>query len=427
MNNKNKLYKKAMNYYCDGKLEKSLYFCDKVLELERGHSPTLNLKGLIYYVQGNLEQAKFFWKLSYKLNGDMVSKKYLDDTKKDEIDLYVFKQGVALLNEYKVREALNCFLKCQGSHFNSINLWAYLAKCYMQLGEYKRSINYINDILSLDIKNQEALHIKSQLIELGVYEERPKARNSKSLILVPMALLLMLLLGAGTYKGYGFVKNWLENKQRVEADNIGVQEPELDNFQGNIDENEDNKEENKDEPHDDSKEVSTFNGETLNTYITSKNFEEIIKYVNQYKNDELSINNKSLIQGAIDLIVEDGVESIYNDAMELIQDKKYNEAIEKLGLAYQYSSGTYLNEHILFMMASAYDGLKNIETANRYYEIYVEEYLKEGSYIQQCLYSLAINNNEIDKEKSKKYAELLVEHYSDSEFNNSIIKDIVSR
>ena len=60
MVNINKLYKKAMDSYCDGNLDKALNYCDKVLRVDRSHSPTLNLKGLIYYVRGNLEEAKAF-------------------------------------------------------------------------------------------------------------------------------------------------------------------------------------------------------------------------------------------------------------------------------------------------------------------------------------------------------------------------------
>ncbi|HAK41780.1 MAG TPA: hypothetical protein DCM59_02395 [Clostridium sp.] len=66
-----------------------------------------------------------------------------------------------------------------------------------------------------------------------------------------------------------------------------------------------------------------------------------------------------------------------------------------------------------------------MENANKYYEIYVDKYLEKGSYIEQCLYSLAINNKEVDNKKSKKYAEILHNKFSESEYNNSRIKDIL--
>jgi len=77
------------------------------------------------------------------------------------------------------------------------------------------------------------------------------------------------------------------------------------------------------------------------------------------------------------------------------------------------------------MMASSYEGLEDIENANKYYEIYVDKYLKNGSYTEQCLYSLATNNEGIDKEKSKKYAEILTNGFSKSEYNNSRIESIL--
>lgn len=430
MNKRNKFYKKAMNYYCDGKLGKAALFCDKVLELERGHSPSLNLRGLIYYIQGNLQQAVYFWKLSYKLNGDMVSKKYLEDSKKDEADLYIFNQGVLLLNEYKVREALNCFIKCEGSNFNSLSLWGYIAKCYMQLGEYKKSIRYVNQILELDINNVEALLLKGQLKELGVYEKSNREiKNIKIMASIPIALLIGFVVVFGSFKGYHLIKNWVEGRQvssSGKVGNNGGENTNNDNFLGNSDENKNNKTENPEDNEEIESEITSFNGATLSTFISTKNFEEMIKYLDNFNEEKLSTNEKSIVNEAKKLIVDEGIEKIYEAAMDSMKNEKYKEAIDKLKLAYKYSSTSYLNEHILFMLAASYEKEKNIEVSNEYFELYAKDYLKTGSYIQQCLYSLAVNNKDIDNEKSKKYAELLISNYEDSEYNNTIIKDILN-
>lgn len=437
MVNINKLYKKAMDSYCDGNLGKALNYCDKVLRVDRSHSPTLNLKGLIYYIRGNLEEAKSLWKLSYKLNTDMVSKKYLEDSRHDEGDIYIFSQGVHLFNEVKVKEALKCFLKCESSDFNSINLRRYMAKCYMQLGEHNRAVKYVDDVLAVDKHNLEALKLKKQLIELGFIPKDTGLKFKKVTVILGtgvVVICIISLIGFGAVKGYSKAHQWLQSKNEEKKEEINKDKTSLDNFQGNSEKSEGNtthdteSAQNKDEKEkgeDSGTKNESFDSNTLKSYIEATDYESIIKYIEKYDIDALNINDKNMAQNAVNLIKENGLLALYEKGTKYMKDKKYDSAIEIFNSAYKYSEGMYLNEHILFMMADSYDNLEDMENANKYYEIYVDKYLEKGSYIEQCLYSLAINNKEIYNKKSKKYAEILHNKFSESEYNNSRIKDIL--
>ncbi|MEG1256697.1 tetratricopeptide repeat protein [Clostridium sp.] len=428
MININKSYKKAMNYYCEGNLDKSLSCCDKILSIDRSHSPTLNLKGLIYYVRGDLEQAKFFWKLSYKLNRDMVSKKYLEDSRTDEGNKYIFSQGVLLFNEVKVREALKCFIKCEESNFNSINLWNYISKCYMKLGQHNKSIKYVNDVLELDRHNEEALKIKSQLVELGIISKNISEQIKKKFTLGFITIIVIVLLSVGIFKGYklleerSILKGGNENKSQ---DNINSNS---DNFQGNIEESNNNVNDNTKE-NVESEEIkegkASFKEKELKSYIDSEEYENIINYIELYKEDDLHINDKIVVQSGIDLIKTKGVPYLYEKGSNLIENEKYEEAIDSLKLAYEYSDGSYLNEHILFMIGVSYENIGNIENSNKYYELYVEKYLDTGSYTEQCLYSLAVSNAIVNVEKARTYAEIIEDKFNSSEYNNTKIKEIL--
>lgn len=437
MINVNKIYKKAMDSYCDGKLDKALSYCDKVLRLERSHSPTLNLKGLIYYVRGELEEARRVWKLSYKLNGDMVSKKYIEDSRRDEGDIYIFSQGVHLFNEVKTREALKCFLKCESSHFNSVNLWRYIAKCYMQLGQHNKAVKYVEDVLSVDKNNLEAIKLKKQLIELGFIPKDTGAKVKKVILISGIsivAICIIALIGFGAVKGYNIAQQWLQSKAEAKKEAGSKNETNLDNFQGNSQKSEENtlnstekaqNEDKKDETEDLKAENEVFDANTLKSYIADKDYKNIISYIEKYDVEALNINDKTIVQNAMNLIKEDGVLALYELGSKYMRDKKYDSAIDTFNMIYKYSEGIYLNEHILFMMAGSYENLGDIESANKYYEMYVDKYLNEGSYIEQCLYSLATNNDGIDNEKAKKYARILHDEFSKSEFNNSRIKEIL--
>ncbi|MFR1709112.1 MAG: tetratricopeptide repeat protein [Clostridium sp.] len=437
MINVNKIYKKAMDSYCDGKLDKALSYCDKILRLDRSHSPTLNLKGLIYYVRGDLEEARGVWKLSYKLNGDMVSKKYIEDSRQDEGDIYIFSQGVHLFNEVKIREALKCFLKCESSHFNSVNLWRYIAKCYMQLGQHNKAVKYVEDVLAIDRHNVEAIKLKKQLIELGFIPKDTGAKCKRVILISGISIVticIILLIGFGAVKGYNKVQQWLQSNVEAKKEESSKDETNLDNFQGNSQKSEENTvndtEETQDEGEKDKNkdlkdENEVFDANKLKSYIAAKDYKNIIGYIEKYDVGALNINNKTIIQNATNLIKEDGVLALYELGTNYMKDKKYDSAINTFNMIYKYSEGIYLNEHILFMMAGSYENLGDIESANKYYEIYVDKYLKEGSYIEQCLYSLATNNYGIDNEKAKKYAEILHNEFNKSEFNNSKIEKIL--
>ncbi len=428
MVNVNKFYKKAMDFYCDGKLDKALNYCNKVLRLDRSHSPTLNLKGLIYYIRGDLEEAKTFWKLSYKLNGDMVSKKYLEDSRQDEGDMYIFSQGVHLFNEIKVKDSLRCFLKCENSHFNSINLWCYMAKCYMQLGGHNKAVKYVEDVLSIDKHNSEALKLRRQLTELGFIHKDVRIKFKKVTVVLG-AMCVVSLIGFGIFKGYNKTHEWLQSKQEEKSKETNEDKTNLDNFQGNSEEtdkdaiieaeNAQNKDDNSSNNND------SFDVDTLKSYTEAEDYENIIKYIEKYDIEALNINDKIIAQNAANLIKEKGILALYEKGIAYMQDKKDDSAIESFNLVYKYSEDMYLNEHILFMMAGSYEDLEDIESANKYYESYVDKYLEGVSYIQQCVYSLAINNEGIDKEKSRKYAEIVTNKFNESEYNNSRIQNIL--
>ncbi|MEG2289226.1 MAG: hypothetical protein RSA29_05290 [Clostridium sp.] len=421
MNNTNKLYKKAMNYYCDGMLDKSLKCCDKILVIERGHSPTLNLKGLIYYINGNLEEAKYSWNLSYKLNGDVVSKKYLDDSRIDEGNEFIFSQGVLLFNEIKIREALKCFMKCEKSNFNSLKLWNYISKCYMQLGQHQISVKYVGNVLELDRNNEEALKIKSQLIELGFIVKKKNEVSKKTLISL-VVIVFVIVLGISVLSGYKLLSK--RNQEKIQA---GI-DSNLDNFQGNNEKNNSNVDNSvsENEKGDEKKGTeSLFQAKELNKYIENEEYENIINYISKHDISTLAINDKIVVQNAVDLIKTKGVIYLYEKGSNLIKDNNIEDAITSLKLAYEYSGESYLNEHILFMIGVSYEKLGNIENSNKYYEGYVDKYLEEGSYIEQCIYSLAVSNASVDIEKAKLYARIIVDKFQDSEYNNTKIKEIL--
>ncbi len=189
-----KYYAKAMEYYCDGYIEKALEYCEKSLAISRDYSPALNLKGLIQYVRGNLEEAQVTWRINCKLNEDGISKKYLDDSKKDREMLELFTKGVGYYKEIKIHQALEVFKECEKSHFNVLNLWNYIAYCYVKLGEYDKCNHYINEILKIDKVNSMALATKKTLMDIGVIKKEVNTRKIYAGCIIAGLLLVLAVV-----------------------------------------------------------------------------------------------------------------------------------------------------------------------------------------------------------------------------------------
>lgn len=432
-----KYYAKAMDYYCEGNIEKALEYCEKSLGIKKDYSPALNLKGLIHYVKGNLEQAQMDWRINYKLNNDEISKKYLDDSKKDKETLELFAQGVNYYKEIKIHQALECFKQCEKSHFNVINLWNYMAYCYMKLGKYENCKYYIEEVLKLDKSNKLALGTKKSLIDIGMVKREVNLRNIYKI--VPIALLLVFFMVVyfnkdmiksvnvlDKFSSMGFSLN---NKNKGSKD-VELNNSEKENSKDLIVSKEENSPKIEEKPINDNSESKTkdivFDFEAVRGDLDNKNYEKLIEYLEVYNKDNLSLNEKALLVRIEEEIKNQGVKYFYDNAMSYIKNDDFTQGLNYLNKIYKYSGESYLREHITYIMGFAYEKKFDIENANKYYEIYVNEF-SDGSYIDVSLYNLAILNENIDLEKSKKYALILSRDYSDSQYNNSKISSIMKR
>ena len=122
MDKSGKIYVKAMNKYNDGYIDKALALCEKSISLNITNAAALNLKGILYYLKGDLESAKKMWNINYKRNNDEVSKKYLRDSIKDKEKLQLYVNALELIKQFNISGALEILKQCENSHFNFINV-----------------------------------------------------------------------------------------------------------------------------------------------------------------------------------------------------------------------------------------------------------------------------------------------------------------
>lgn len=425
MKNINKrFYDKAMKHYQNGDLVKSLKFCEEGLSNSLKNSSILNLKGLILYQQGKLEEAVTVWKINKTYNNDNIAENYIKSAKKDEVRVELYELGEKKLKELNLEEAIVILKKCRESDFNCIKVNSALALCYQKKGDIENCLQYMNKVLAIDKNYIVAKQIKKQLIELKAYKS--KSNNSIKWI---VASLTIVCVCVSIY----FLKDKLklENKNNIQINKgdedknevVTSSEP---SETAETAETAETVEEVKAEVQEEvrNKKVALDIGK-LNQYIENGEADNIYYALEKVNEKDVSDNDKGVYRRCIDLLKTSGIEEFYRKGMEEFNKQNYENAHTEFNKAYIYSNDNYLKEHILFYNAVTLEKLNNFNEAIKLYESYYSEY-PNSSYSDNALYNLSLIFNTINKDKSIYYANKLVDNFPDSIYVNETISKILN-
>ncbi|MBU3160320.1 tetratricopeptide repeat protein [Clostridium frigoris] len=414
MDKSGKIYVKAMNKYNDGYIDKALDLCEKSISLKSTNAAALNLKGILYYLKGDLENAKKMWDINYKRNNDKVSKKYLTDSIRDKKRLQLYVSALELIKQLNICEALKILERCQDSDFNFINVNNNISLCYIKQGEYDKAIQYINKVIKVDKKNAQAIINKKTLIKYGSLK---RTINFKEIAAVTVSTFLIIIVIFIGYKNIYNIKHIsILGAQKLQNDKLveNNKSTKVDKTGASAGKAVVNK----------AQEINGFPREQFKVSIKENNMEQIITYVNRWKNTDLEMNDKLLMVKGEEIIKSKGVLYFYDKGVSSIRDKEYNKAQKCFLYALPYSQGNYLQEHIIYMLAVSYKSSSDFQNAVKYYELIIKQFPR-GSYTEEVLYNLILINKDIDSNKAKIYAEKLVKQFPNSLYKNSIVKKIL--
>jgi tetratricopeptide (TPR) repeat protein len=437
MDKARKTYVKAMNKYNDGYIDQALDLCEKSISINIANAAALNLKGILYYLKGDLENAKKVWNINYKRNNDEVSKKYLKDSVKDKEKLQLYVNALELIKKLNISGALGILKQCENSHFNFINVNNNISLCYIKQGEYDKALQYINEVLKVDKKNAEAINNKKTLIEYGSLK---REINYKKIVMIAastfLAITMLFLVKAYMYNikdlsitGIKKIQSGIaliNKKDKEETKNLAkVESQKPEEIKKNVEVEKRSVSENVKQPIENKpQEMPKFPREQLNESIKNNNMEQIIGYVNQWRNADLEMNDKLLIVKGEEIIKSKGIVYFYEKGRAYINDKKFTEAQKYFLYALPYSKDSYLQEDIIYMLALSYKSISDFQNAVKYYELSLKQFPK-GSYTEETLYNLIIINKDVDINKARIYAENLKKQFPSSQYNNTIVKKIL--
>lgn len=357
-------YKKALDLYNDGFLDKSIKYCNEIIAKDLKNSSVLNLKGLMLYLKGDLNEATNTWKINYNYNKDQVSKAYLKDTKADKEKIKLYREAQQYLKELKIKEAINLLEECKESDFNAIAVNNALAVCYYRKGEFDIAKAYIIKSISIDKKNSETISIMKKIDEVNGTKS-----NNKYIGILLVAIIAISTVTVAVVKNKNHTTNE-ENQITEKDDTIEAKQEEV-------------QEEIKKEPE-----------------AEESNEEEII-------------------------LSQEEIENKYIDASTYFEEEMYEEALVELETAYKTKTESHLKDDIAFLLASTYEKLNKNKEAIDTFEEYIS-LDEEGNYIEEAYYKLALLNKESNLSKAKEYAEKIANDYTESIYNNDNIKAIIS-
>lgn len=379
--NINKNYEKSLRLYSNGNINKAMEILDKGITNDLSNSNLLNLKGLLLYIKGELDEAIVIWNINKDYNNDKISLSYLRDIKNDYKKIQLYKEAELLIKNLNIDEALNLLSLCKESDFNYINVNLLIALCYFKKGNYNESQKYINKVLEADKNNKKAIMIKKEIDKFN----GKNSFNKLSLILVAIILIITSVI-----LKYDVKDLYKKDKNKEVFNNLKVQENSENDTNNNNEIVENIKEEDKEE-------IKQSNEEEKK--------EEAQKVEIKYLTDEEIINN-------------------YQEASDYYDKEDYTRTRDILKNTIIASKENYLKDDSIFLLAATYEKLSDNDNAIKEYEVYVNSY-KDGAYIQEAYYKLALLYKNINLEKSKEYANIIRNNYSDSIYNNNVIKEII--
>ena len=437
MDKSGKIYVKAMNKYNDGYIDKALTLCEKSISLNITNAAALNLKGILHYLKGDLDSAKKMWNINYKRNNDEVSKKYLKDSIKDKERLQSYVNALEKIKELNISGALELLKQCENSHFNFINVNNNISLCYIKQGEYDKALQYINEVLKVDKKNNEAIMNKKTLIEYGTLK---REINYKKIAIVAASIFLAVtIIFQGKTLMYNAKKLSITGIKKIQSGISLIKKKDKDQAKDLVKSDSEKTEEiikntevqkqnesKKEEKPIESKpqEIKEFPRKQFSESINSNNMEQIIAYMNEWKNADLDMNDKLLMVKAEEIIKSSGIVYFYEKGVSYMKDKKFIEAQKYFLYALPYSKDNYLQDDIIYMLALSYKSMSDFENAVKYYELSLKQF-PGGGYTEEVLYNLIIINKDVDTNKAKGYAEKLVKQFPKSQYNNTIVKKIL--
>ena len=365
---KNKGYEKALSLFNQGNIEKAIEICEREISRDLTNSNVINLKGLLLYLKGNLEDSIALWNINKNYNYDSISSSYIKDIQNDFKRKELYEEAKELINKLEIDKAIDILNLCSESDFNSINVNNDLAFCYYKKGDYEKVRECLEKVFSLDKYNSIAKEINEELNSTYRCNNKRTVRNKIFWgAIIALGIIIIIFIGKEKFINYQLEK--IDLVQNLESSEKSEE----------------------------------------NQYIVNNEINDTV--------EKESITKREL--------TDDEIRENYIMATELYDEGNYEKVIETLEETISNLKGSHLDDDIIFLLGATYEMLENRDKAIEFFDKYINEYAN-GSYIEEVYYRAALLYKDKDINISKNYANKILINYPDSIYNNSYVEEIMS-
>lgn len=377
-----KNYNEALNLASKNYITTAVEIIDKALEINPKDVDILNLRGLLKLLKCDFSKSfeSFYTAMCYGNNE--LSRKYVDILSSDEFKVFLsrYNHSIRFINEELNQESIHILNNIIEEDPNLIEPYVILALLYDKMGNLKKKEYYLNKLKEVD-KDNDLFESKVENNDVKHEDIKAKPKNKKNIL--PYIIIATL--------GLGIIAYHINSKNKIETLNAQL--------------------EKKNETIDTiDKELSETN-EKLNE--TSQKLDETNKALDSSKNQELLVASES---------------DLYNKAIKLKSEKNYKEAISYFkNIVENGKTKKYISESI-YQVALLSEKINDYEQAVKYYKKYINTYSKNDQYYDDAFYQLGMlyyNNNDLENAKKTFYG--MRSEVPDSMYNNSKVKEILSK
>ncbi|MBO3446028.1 tetratricopeptide repeat protein [Clostridium sp. CCUG 7971] len=358
---------------------------EKALEVNPKDVDILNLKGLLKLLKCDFSRAfeSFYTGMCYGNNE--LSRKYVDMLSSEDFNVFLrrYNHSIRFINEELNQESIQILDNIIDENPELIEPYVILSLLYDKLENIKKREIYLHKLREIDKdneifeENKESDTVEPK--ESSKKEENSKKSNKKGPL--PYIIIGCLAIGMGAF--YLNTKNKMNN---LESE-ITNKEQKLSEADKKLDEK-------------------------------TQQLDDTNKELDKAKNEEK--------QSPKEVVVVADEQTLYNEALKLKKEEKYDEAINNFKHVIDSGKSQKFISESIYQVALISEKKGNKEEAIKYYNKYINTYTSKSEYYDDAFYQLGMlyyNNGDLEKAKKTFYG--MRSEVPDSMYNNSKVKEIL--
>ncbi|MGO1043297.1 tetratricopeptide repeat protein [Clostridioides difficile] len=376
-----KRYNNALDLAYKDYITSAINMVNKALEINPKDIDILNLRGLLKLLKCDFAKAfeSFYTALCYENNH--ISRKYVNLISSEDFKTFLgrYNHSIRFINEEMNYESIHILENIVEEEPQLIEPYVILSLLYDKLGNVKKREGYLDRLKEIDKDNPVFEKEEEKQEDTSKKEEEKRVKKKKKNRL-PYIVVACIVIAMGVY--------FIQSKKRIETLNNQI-----------------------------SKKDEKLNETDKKLGETNKELEKTNKELDEAKNKEpekeITVANE---------------EDLYYKALDLKKNKEYEKAIDSFkSIVSSGKTKKYISESI-YQLAITNKALGNKDEAIKYYKKYINTYTKNDQYYDDSYYELGMlyyDNGDLENAKKTFYS--LRSEVPDSMYNNSKIKEILSK